>query len=173
MRFKLEIDVPEGTTKIDLAPILIPIVKGLMERGHRDTHIPDEQVVAWIENRFKVSDVDERILRLRRPWIVAYVKANGWSPNSYRLREKQTLHYEKRKQVPDPKPEWWGNQSPHDMSYHIRIPENSVGSSSRLGTLRYLFRDLCNDEKRSLEDIVTDIESMAPALFQLAMQAEE
>ena len=56
------------------------------------------------------------------------------------------------------------------MSYHIKIPSDDRGS--RFNTIRLALRDLCQVEKRTIEEIVTDIEALAPALIQLAMQAE-
>ena len=165
---KLEIDVPEGATKIDLAPVLIPLLRGLLNRGDRSGRVSLEQVEAFAKRALLDHNNTERMMRLRQQWIINYIKPRGWKPGY----GDGSVCFEKDKPVPKPIPENWHLWARYDKVWSLHLPNDDY-RYDRVSALHRALRDLAQDEKRRIADILTDIEAMAPVLDRLALVKDE
>jgi len=175
MTSKFIIDIPEGTTKLDLRPILIPIVRGLLTSNQRwDNHITRKQVEEWIERAFATSNHDDRILRLKQSWLIAYAEAHNWKKQERYSLSTETK-YEKERPTPEREPDrsWWPQRPYNDRHFRFVVPDSDSGISprDRLRIVRSSLRDARHADGLSLNEILDEIEGYGPPLLQLAKAA--
>lgn len=165
--FKLEIDVPAGATKIDLAPILVPLVRGLLNR-HKDrnsTRVTLEAVETFIKDSFVKHQGDQQLSGLRAEWMILYLDREGWT----RLEEKSDrILYRRKKVRPEPVPDWWHKQSWHNQQHHIAVPYDYAPPNTRMLWIQNAIMELWHFEGRKIPEIVKDIEDIAPVLDRMA-----
>lgn len=164
---KLEIDVTEGATKVDLAPILIPLLRGLLNCGNSYGRVSLEEVENFAKEALLDHANTERMVRLHQQWIIDYIKPRGWE-----ACYGPGLSYEKYKPTPKPIPDYWHQQPRYGRVWELHLPEDDY-KYDRVSSLYRALMDLAQDEKRRVADILTDIEAMAPVLDRLALVKDE
>lgn len=168
---RIEIDVPKGATKIDIGPVLVPILRKLMRCGIQGKdHVLIENVEDWVEEAYLSHENDERLILLRSCWIASYCDKHGWSGG----RDKDgTLKYEMKRVPPKPMPERWHSYPYHERYHQIRVsPDDYPHKRERLNGLLRSVNAIAAYEKRTIAKVISAIEAEGSALEQLARCAE-
>jgi len=149
---KIEIDVPQGATKIDIGPVLEPILARLvrLERMNgyddlakddkytwkrvKDNERPvlEKHTEKWFSWLIKSRDIDRRLGALSHSSIVAFLKKTNWTKREHTREDEadwdRSAGYPgvQRIEMWDyifmKKPGWGGSPTPFESSVTARVP---------------------------------------------------
>lgn len=166
----LIITIPPGTTQLDLRPILVPIVRALIDRSRDRLAGPCTLGVidAWIASAYETHEFHERTARLRSEWFVAYMttlQSSGWHRSySSGVPWDKDGAFEKAKPRPEPRGSYYDNQ------FMVRLPP-STDPARQLAEFVKSLQQLREAEGLPTSVILDRIESFGNPVDRLAALA--
>ena len=147
------IDVPEGCTRLDLKPILMPLALSLMRKalGHR---VCEDDVLAALSDTCADAPLIERMVRLRGLWVRDYLDGRGWYIHN------DFAHFQASIRTPSGQ---FNQRSATVVLYHgYKEPDNGASGYWKA------FKAIAEWQRRSIEEVLADVEASVSAVDRLA-----
>lgn len=159
------ISIPAGTTKIDLRPVILPIIQSILHAKDRYNYqaVQVSQAEEWLDRAFFDSSWWRRVERLKVMWFKPYMEANGWKRNN--VWDKEKLSYEKPKKKPDPRDSHW------EQSHHIDLREDKT--EPFLSNIRIIETLRASEGLHDPNDVIDAVLEYVEPLDRLALEGGE
>lgn len=168
MTDRLKIQVPEGTTEIDLRPILVPIVRALLDHTQgngRRKYFTEVDALEFIDGALTTADFYRRVLALRSFWIASWLQSQGWTFSHANNRESGPPVYGRFREEVYTKSK---SGSSVFSDAHVFVPHDDLPPTQRLKALLSLLRDAGSVSWASQEDTLGAIEAHVSIIDQIA-----
>ena len=159
---ELVIQIPAGTTEIDLTPILVPIVRVALQKRGSWTEAQTEDAIRDI---FEHTAFERRVAKLRQAWICEYLETRGWKAH-WRDSDPDIgalVMYEKPKNEP-----YRRGMNLDETRWGVQAVRDDGNPNARIIRHCQTVRECAQEEKRDKLEILADIEALGSAVDRLA-----